>query len=66
MPDPEVFRAYLRRIEETFISLRGTPFVLAPSDVQLILSWFDRGLPAEVVEEAVREIFQREKTVPIA
>ena len=61
MPDPEAFRTYLRRIEETFISLRGTPFVLAPSDVQLIQSWFERELPAEVVEEAVREIFQREQ-----
>ena len=35
--------------------------MLAPSDVQLILSWFERELPAEVVEEAVREIFQREQ-----
>lgn len=61
MPDPKEFHAYLRRIEDTFISLRGTPFVLTPSDVQLIQSWFDRGLPAEVVEEGVREVFRREQ-----
>jgi len=60
MPDAGAFRAYLRRIEETFIALRGTPFVLTPADVQLIQSWFDRDLPAEVVEEGVREIFRRE------
>jgi hypothetical protein len=61
MPDVEEFHAYLRRVEDAFIALRGTPFVLTPADVQLILSWFDRGLPAEVVEEGVREIFQREQ-----
>ncbi len=55
------FKEYLARIEETFIALRGTPFVLSPADVQLIQAWHGRGLPAEVVEEAVRAVFERER-----
>jgi hypothetical protein len=58
MPD---FKDYLARIEEVFIALRGTPFVLSPADVQLVRSWHGRGLPAELVEEAVREVFERER-----
>ena len=61
MADAGTLSDYLRRIEETFIGLRGTPFVLSPSDVQLILSWFEREVPSDVVEEAVREVFQREQ-----
>ena len=55
------FNEYLARIEEVFIGLRGTPFVLAPTDVQLIQSWHGRGVAAEVVEEALREVFERER-----
>lgn len=58
---PEPFPAYLARIEETFIGLRGTPFILSPADVQLIRSWHERDLPAELVEQAVREVFERER-----
>lgn len=52
---------YVARIEEAFIALRGTPFVLSAADVQLIQSWHGRGVAAEVVEEAVREVFERER-----
>lgn len=55
------FAEYLARIEEAFITLRGTPFVLSAADVQLIQSWHGRGVAAEVVEEAVREVFERER-----
>ena len=55
------FKDYLARIEEVFIGLRGTPFVLSPADVQLIQSWHGRGVAAEVVEEALREVFERER-----
>lgn len=55
------FQEYLARIEEVFIGLRGTPFVLSPTDVQLIQSWHGRGVAAEVVEEALREVLERER-----
>jgi len=51
--------AYFRSIEETFIRLRGSPFLLSPSDYRLAQAWHDEGIPVELVHRALEEVFER-------
>jgi hypothetical protein len=50
---------YFRQIEETFIRLRGTPFLLSPSDWRLAQGWYTEQIPVEVVCRALEELFAR-------
>jgi len=49
---------YFRRIEDTFIRLRGAPFLLSPSDWRLAQSWYDALIPVDLVCRALEEMFQ--------
>ena len=46
--DPER-AAYLKDIEDTFVSLRGRGFMLSPRDVGLVDDWRTRGVPSRLV-----------------
>lgn len=50
---------YFQAIEEVFVRLRGTPFLLSPADWRLASSWHDQGIPLEVVEGALEDVFTR-------
>lgn len=50
---------YFRAIEEIFVRLRGTPFLLSPADWRLASDWHRRGIPLPVVEGALEEAFTR-------
>lgn len=50
---------YFRTIEDAFIELRGSPFLLSPSDWRLAQSWYRDGIPIELVIGAIRTVFER-------
>ena len=50
---------YFRQIEDTFIRLRGAPFLLSPSDWRLAQTWHDEGIPVDLVCRALETLFQR-------
>lgn len=50
---------YFRTVEDTFIRLRGTPFLLSPSDWRLATGWYQRGIPVSLVCRALAELFER-------
>jgi len=53
--------SYATRIEEAFISERGTPFLLSSKDWQLIRGWREAGVPVDTVIRAVRETFEKRR-----
>lgn len=59
VPDEE--SAYATRVEDAFISERGTPFLLSPSDWRLIQAWYRGGIPLDTVLRAVHETFERRR-----
>ncbi|MEJ5167087.1 MAG: hypothetical protein WHV67_08695, partial [Thermoanaerobaculia bacterium] len=61
MYDEKKFKKYLKEAEDFFIQKRGTPFILSPEDVQLILFWFKREVPLEVVKRGIEEVFEKLK-----
>ncbi len=52
---------YFRRIEDVFIELRGAPLLLSPKDWQVARGWYERGVPLGIVEEALRDLFERRR-----
>lgn len=61
MYDEKKFKKYLREVEDFFIQKRGTPFILSPEDVQLILFWFKREIPLEIIKKGIEEVFEKLK-----
>jgi flagellar biosynthesis/type III secretory pathway chaperone len=51
-------QSYFRAIEETFIRLRGTPFLLSPADWQQAKQWRHQGVPLELVLSTLESVFQ--------
>ncbi len=51
--------AYFQAIEASFVRLRGAPFLLSPADWQLARDWHRRGIPLDVVEQALSSTFAR-------
>lgn len=51
-------QAYFRAIEETFIGLRGTPFLLSPADWQQAQQWHRQGIPLELVLATLEALFR--------
>ena len=52
-------RGYFRAIEETFIRLRGTPFLLSPADWLQARDWYRLGIPLDLVLGTLESLFQR-------
>lgn len=50
---------YFLAIEDVFLELRGSPLQLSPKDWQIAKGWHDAGVPLELVERVVREVFER-------
>ena len=56
--NPQTDQAYFRAIEETFIRLRGTPFLLSPSDWRQAQQWHRQGVPLDLVLATLESLFQ--------
>jgi len=52
---------YFLSIEKVFIELRGSPLALSPSDWKVSRAWHEAGIPFELVEATLREIFERRR-----
>ena len=52
---------YFLAIEDVFIDLRGSPLQLSPKDWQIARGWYEEGIPLELVERTVRELFERRR-----
>ena len=50
---------YFHSIEDAFIELRGAPLLLSPTDWQIAMGWRARGIPAQFVIGALREVFEK-------
>ena len=50
-------QAYFRAIEELFIGLRGTPFLLSPADWQQAQKWYRQGIPLGLVLSSLEDLF---------
>jgi hypothetical protein len=54
-------QAYFLAIEKTFVELRGAPLLLSPEDWQMAREWRCMGIPVQVVEEGIAEVFRQRK-----
>jgi hypothetical protein len=54
-------RAYFQAIEEIFVRLRGAPLLLSPADWHVARRWHREGVPLDLVEGALAEVFARRK-----
>lgn len=52
-------RAYFQGIEEVFVELRGTPFLLSPADWQVARRWQREGVPLDLIKNAMAEVFAK-------
>ncbi len=52
---------YFLSIEEVFIELRGSPLALSPSDWKVARGWHEDGIPLDLVEGVLREVFERRR-----
>jgi hypothetical protein len=58
-PDKMDDLPFFRHLEETFIGLRGAPLLLSPSDWDTARSWRSDGIPFDLIEGVLREVFER-------
>jgi|HubBroStandDraft_3_1064219.scaffolds.fasta_scaffold69842_2 hypothetical protein len=61
MDPSEQDQAYFQAVEEIFVGLRGTPFLLAPADWQVARRWHQEGIPLDVVRLGLEEVFARRR-----
>jgi hypothetical protein len=54
-------RSYFTAVEEVFVRLRGTPLLLSPADWHVARRWHREGVPLDLVESALSEVFARRK-----
>lgn len=59
MSAPAAERAYIRRIERKFVTLREGGLLLSPRDFGLLLDWYHRGVPAELVIDAIETVVHK-------
>lgn len=50
---------YYQEIEAHFAAKRGTPFVVSPTDWELMKTWAAEGIPLSVVIEAIDSVFEK-------
>lgn len=52
---------YFQAIEATFLRLRGSPLLLSPKDWRTAQDWHRQGVPLDLVERALEEVFERRR-----
>lgn len=53
--------AYFLAIEDHFVRLRGAPLLLSPTDWQVARRWHRQGIPLELVQRVLEEVFARRR-----
>lgn len=51
--------AYFNAVAERFLTLRGAPLLLSPSDFQILTSWRRTGIPAALILDALEKLFRK-------
>lgn len=54
-------RAYFRALEETLVELRGKAILLSPEDWHAARRWREAGIPLELVQRAMAEVWERRR-----
>lgn len=52
---------YFQAVEATFLRLRGSPLLLSPKDWRTAQAWHRDGIPLDVVERTLEELFERRR-----
>ena len=60
---PEGPHPYFMAIEEVFLELRGSPLELSSADWHVAEGWYRSGIPLELVERTVRDLFARRRVL---
>lgn len=60
-PDARSDQEYFQAVETTFLRLRGSPLLLSPKDWRTAQAWHREGIPLDVVERALEEVFERRR-----
>lgn len=60
-PDDRSDQEYFQAVEATFLRLRGSPLLLSPKDWRTAQSWHRQGIPLDVVERTLEEVFERRR-----
>jgi len=50
---------YFQEISQSFLDLRGAPFVLSSKDMMTISTWEETGIPLRIVLEGIRRAFEK-------
>ena len=50
---------YFQEISQSFLDLRGAPFVLSSRDIMTISTWEETGIPLRIVQEGIRRAFEK-------
>jgi len=50
---------YFQEISQSFLDLRGAPFVLSSKDIMTISTWEETGIPLRIVLEGIRRAFEK-------
>lgn len=56
--DEEKLQAYLEKIESFFHHYHRLPYSLSPREVQLVLQWYEEGVPVQWIIQSLEELFQ--------
>jgi BirA family biotin operon repressor/biotin-[acetyl-CoA-carboxylase] ligase len=54
---------YYEEVESYFVSRRGSPLFITPSEWDLVWRWEQLGIPLAVVKEGIDRVFERPKTL---
>ena len=49
---------YFLTVQDEFVRLRGTPFLLASTDFEITREWHEAGIPVEVVVDTMRHVLE--------
>lgn len=60
-PDGRSDQEYFQAVEAVFLRLRGSPLLLSPKDWRTAQAWHRQGIPLDVVERALEEVFERRR-----
>jgi biotin-(acetyl-CoA carboxylase) ligase len=59
----DVESGYYEEVESYFVSRRGSPLFITPSEWDLVWRWEQLGIPLEVVKEGIDQVFDRPKAL---
>jgi biotin-(acetyl-CoA carboxylase) ligase len=61
--DRALDEGYYEEVESYFVTRRGSPLFITPSEWDLVWRWEQEGIPVTVVKEGIDRVFERPKTL---